>query len=310
MFKALSRPLPDLKDWRFSIDQRGIAWAVFDREGESQNSLGRRPLEELAQIVATVEEGARDKTHPRPRHSSPARRRASSSAPTCASSPSSKPSADVIENLRPVDALSRSHRGAAGAGRVLPSTASASAAGSSWRSRATTASPRATTARKLGFPEVKLGIFPGFNGTARSIRQAGAPAAMQVMLTGKMLSALRLRAPWASSTSWSTSRGALALGGAQGRAAQAQVQAGADWRRAAVACGRRATCSPSSMRAEIGKKAREDHYPAPFRLIDLFERYGGNDEAHEGRRDARLRAADGVGAVAQSAPRVQAVGDC
>jgi len=24
---------------------------------------------------------------------------------------------------------------------------------------------------------------------------------------------------------------------------------------------------------------REDHYPAPFRLIDLFERYGGNDEA-------------------------------
>ena len=33
-----------LKDWRFSIDNEGIAWAVFDREGESQNSLGRRPL--------------------------------------------------------------------------------------------------------------------------------------------------------------------------------------------------------------------------------------------------------------------------
>jgi 3-hydroxyacyl-CoA dehydrogenase/enoyl-CoA hydratase/3-hydroxybutyryl-CoA epimerase len=26
------------------------------------------------------------------------------------------------------------------------------------------------------------------------------------------------------------------------------------------------------MRAEVGKKAREDHYPAPYRLIDLFER--------------------------------------
>ena len=33
------------------------------------------------------------------------------------------------------------------------------------------------------------------------------------------------------------------------------------------------------MRQETKKKAREDHYPAPFRLIDLFERYGGNDEA-------------------------------
>ncbi len=62
MFKALSRPLPDLKDWRFSVDQWGIGWAEFDREGESQNSLGRRPLEELAQIVGKVEEGARDKT--------------------------------------------------------------------------------------------------------------------------------------------------------------------------------------------------------------------------------------------------------
>ena len=47
---------------------------------------------------------------------------------------------------------------------------------------------------KLGFPEVKLGIFPGFNGTARSIRQAGAPAAMQAMLTGKMISASAARA--------------------------------------------------------------------------------------------------------------------
>ena len=55
MFRAVSTPLSSLKDWRFSIDQWGIAWAEFDREGESQNSLGRRPLEELAEIVAKVE---------------------------------------------------------------------------------------------------------------------------------------------------------------------------------------------------------------------------------------------------------------
>jgi 3-hydroxyacyl-CoA dehydrogenase/enoyl-CoA hydratase/3-hydroxybutyryl-CoA epimerase len=33
------------------------------------------------------------------------------------------------------------------------------------------------------------------------------------------------------------------------------------------------------MRQKTKEKAREDHYPAPFRLIDLFERYGGNEEA-------------------------------
>jgi 3-hydroxyacyl-CoA dehydrogenase/enoyl-CoA hydratase/3-hydroxybutyryl-CoA epimerase len=51
-----------LKDWRFSIDPQGIAWATFDREGESQNSLSRRALEELGAIVERVEQGTRDKT--------------------------------------------------------------------------------------------------------------------------------------------------------------------------------------------------------------------------------------------------------
>ena len=92
MFKAVSTPLLDLKDWRFSVDQQGIAWAVFDREGESQNSLGRRPFEELGAIVQEAEQGA----------ARPARIRglviivrqgdaASSSAPTCASSRTSSP---------------------------------------------------------------------------------------------------------------------------------------------------------------------------------------------------------------------------
>jgi 3-hydroxyacyl-CoA dehydrogenase/enoyl-CoA hydratase/3-hydroxybutyryl-CoA epimerase len=33
------------------------------------------------------------------------------------------------------------------------------------------------------------------------------------------------------------------------------------------------------MRAEVAKKAREDHYPAPYRLIDLFEKHGGDLDA-------------------------------
>ena len=51
-----------LRDWRFSVDLQGIAWAVFEREGESQNSLGRRPLEELMAIVERAEQGARYKS--------------------------------------------------------------------------------------------------------------------------------------------------------------------------------------------------------------------------------------------------------
>ena len=40
---------------------------------------------------------------------------------------------------------------------------------------------------RLGFPEVKLGIFPGLNGTVRSIQAAGPMDAMTAMLTGRML---------------------------------------------------------------------------------------------------------------------------
>src|ERR1700712_1631434 len=42
---------------------------------------------------------------------------------------------------------------------------------------------------RLGFPEVNLGIFPGFGGTGRSIRQAGPVPAMQAMLTARMMRA-------------------------------------------------------------------------------------------------------------------------
>jgi 3-hydroxyacyl-CoA dehydrogenase/enoyl-CoA hydratase/3-hydroxybutyryl-CoA epimerase len=47
----MSTPLSDLQDWRFTVDFEGIAWAVMDRKGESMNSLGRRPTEELGEIV-------------------------------------------------------------------------------------------------------------------------------------------------------------------------------------------------------------------------------------------------------------------
>src|SRR5215475_13925125 len=59
---GMTAAMDGIKDWRFSIDNQGIAWAVFDREGESQNSLGQRPLEELAQIVDWAERGARDRS--------------------------------------------------------------------------------------------------------------------------------------------------------------------------------------------------------------------------------------------------------
>ena len=164
---------------------QGIAWAVFDREGESQNSLGRRPLEELAMIIERVEEGARDKSIRGLVFISGKEKGFIVGADVREFETARRPSArwstasrrvngylDRIERL-PVPVVCCIHGFCLGGGLEL-------ALACHWRIATR------DDATRIGFPEVKLGIFPGFNGTARSIRQAGALAAMPLMLTGSM----------------------------------------------------------------------------------------------------------------------------
>ena len=47
---------------------------------------------------------------------------------------------------------------------------------------------------RIGLPEVKLGIFPGWGGSARLPKLIGAPAAMDLMLTGRTVSASAAKA--------------------------------------------------------------------------------------------------------------------
>ncbi|MEO5622762.1 MAG: enoyl-CoA hydratase/isomerase family protein, partial [Dokdonella sp.] len=47
---------------------------------------------------------------------------------------------------------------------------------------------------RIALPEVKLGIFPGWGGSARLPRLIGAPAALELMLTGRAASAENAKA--------------------------------------------------------------------------------------------------------------------
>ncbi|MFA5899559.1 MAG: 3-hydroxyacyl-CoA dehydrogenase NAD-binding domain-containing protein [Hyphomicrobium sp.] len=275
MFKAVSRPLPNLKDWRFTIDQWGIAWAEFDREGESQNALGQRPLEELGEIVAEVEKGARD-TSIRGLVIISGKERGFIVGADIREFAAFRTETDVVEKLRPVTALFDRIESlpvpvvcaingfCLGGGLELALAC---------HYRIATRDP----STKLGFPEVKLGIFPGFNGTARAIRQAGAPAAMQAMLTGRMLSASAARGIGLVDQ-LVDSRGALPWAARKAVMRKRKSKPAGLLHRLLTRWPARNLLA-KRLRAEVGNKVRPSHYPAPYRLIDLFESYAGKEEA-------------------------------
>ena len=142
--------------------------------------------------------------------------------------------------------------------------------------------------RDLGLPEVQLGIHPGLGGTVRCVRLLGAPAALRLMLTGKSVSAVEARRMGLLDR--------VVPEGQLDRAARELVAKRPQRRRPPVhlrmlglpfvrpLLGRR-------LRAQVRRRARPEHYPAPFAIVDLWERHGARGQsayAAEARSIARL----------------------
>ena len=128
----------------------------------------------------------------------------------------------------------------------------------------------------LGFPEVKLGIHPGFGGTVRSVRLTGVRTAMDMMLTGRTVRADK----------------ALRLGLVDKLVPESELRATARQlileppqpHRPSLA--QRALSWPlvrsivqRTLIGEVARKVRREHYPAPYAIIDLWARYGAHGAA-------------------------------
>jgi 3-hydroxyacyl-CoA dehydrogenase/enoyl-CoA hydratase/3-hydroxybutyryl-CoA epimerase len=270
----------DLKDWRFEIDFEGIAWAVFDREGESTNTLGRRPLTELAAIVEKVEDAAA-KSEARGLVLMSGKESGFIFGADIREFDNLSTEKDVEEALKPtlalldrieklrVPAVAAVHGYCLGGGLELALACHYRIAD---REEGT----------RLGFPEIKLGIFPGLNGTARSMRQAGPMDAMQIMLTGRMLRPGAARGiglvdrlvPTHHRLRWEARKAVL----------QKRRSKGAAWWKTLLRKAPARGLLVKQMRKKTAEKVREEHYPAPYRLIDLFEQYGDSTK--------RLKAAE------------------
>jgi 3-hydroxyacyl-CoA dehydrogenase / enoyl-CoA hydratase / 3-hydroxybutyryl-CoA epimerase len=265
-------PKPDAdstyRNFKLTRDGDGIAWLLFDRAGASANTLSADVIEELDTVLAALE--------------------------------SQRPAGLVIRSAKKSGFIAGAHvnefRGATdprvvetGIGRAhavidrlealkIPTVAviHGFCLGGGLEVALACQSRIAIDDARFGFPEVLLGLHPGLGGTVRLTRLINPMQAMTLMLTGKTIDARRARSLGLvdAVTQERHVRNAVkdAVFGHLKRARAGLLNAILNFSpvRGFLA---------SRMRAEAEKAAPHEHYPAPYALIDLWEKHGGDRAA-------------------------------
>lgn len=256
------------RHFRLGRDADGIAWLVFDRAGAGANSLSAEVMEEFGEVLAAIEV----------------------ERPAGLVLRSAKPSgfiagADINEfrgasDPREVEAeIRRAH---AVVDRLealrMPTVAviHGFCLGGGLEVALACNMRIAIDGARFGFPEVMLGLHPGLGGPARLTELINPTQAMTLMLTGKTVDARRAKALGLvdAVTAERHVRNAVrdAVFGRLRRARSGTLNALLN-----VAPLRRLLAG--RMRTEAAKSAAKEHYPAPYALIDLWERHGGDKRA-------------------------------
>ncbi len=124
---------------------------------------------------------------------------------------------------------------------------------------------------RIGFPEVNLGIFPGFGGSARTIRKLGGKDAMPLMLSARFLRASAAKrlglvdqlVKSSSSLSWAARKAVQKKSKSKAPGHKVKLFNSGPVRR----------WMAQYIRKQTAKKANPKHYPAPYKLIDLYEQH-------------------------------------
>jgi len=268
--------------WRLETDPDRIAWLTFDLQGSGTNTLGSAPMRELNDRIAEIE----------------------ASGPRAVVIRSAKDSgfvagADITEfsglsDLEEAYRLVRTGQQVFDRIEALPMPTVAAVHGFALGGGLELA--LACDYRvgaddgklNLGLPEVMLGIHPGFGGTVRTPRLIGAAAGLDMMLTGRSL------------------RGEEALKRGLVDRLVPRDKLDATAREIALAApgvrrppfGQRVLSWPlvrsyvaAQARKQVARRARPEHYPAPYAILELFARHGATGVAAyeaEARSIARL----------------------
>ena len=259
------------KHWQLKIDRQNIAWLTLDKAEEKVNTLGAEVLTELDQIITGFESAM------------PAGVVFISAKPTGFAAgadirefdeltdvSAARQGIQVVHQLfARIEALSCTtvaaiHGFCLGGGLEL-------ALACDYRIALDTDDTR------IGFPEIQLGIFPGFGGTARSIRHLGGRKAMEVMLGARMYRARQARALGLIDRVVDR-HGSLRWAAYNAVTRKSKSRPAGRLEQLTSARGIRGILA-NIMEKQVAKKARRDHYPAPYVLIDLWREVGNDFNA-------------------------------
>lgn len=257
-------------NWKVDRDKDGIVWLTLDKAGSSTNILSRDVLSELHDVVAMLE---RDR--PRGVVLRSGKQNGFIAGADIKEFTTFKNPDDAFSQVRPAQKLfdriealpcptvAAIHGFALGGGLELALA---------FRYRVGVNDERLA----LGLPEVQLGVHPGFGGTVRTVNLIGVRPAMEMILTGRSVRADK----------------ALRLGLVDRLVPMQELESAArdlilnppprhqppfaervlNWPFV------RPLIKPMLIK-QVAAKARREHYPAPYAVIDLWARYGAQGDA-------------------------------
>jgi 3-hydroxyacyl-CoA dehydrogenase / enoyl-CoA hydratase / 3-hydroxybutyryl-CoA epimerase len=265
-------PTPDAnspyKNFRLTRDGDGVAWLLFDREGTSANTLSADLIEELDKVLAELENQRPTGLVIRSAKRSGfiagadvnAFRGATDVAAVEAEIGRAHAVIDRLEALR-VPSVAVIHGFCLGGGLEVALACQMRIA---------------IEDARFGFPEVMLGLHPGLGGTVRFTQLVNPLQAMPLMLTGKTIDARKAKSLGLvdAVTQERHVRNAVrdAVSGRLKRAQPGLLNN-------ILGLGPVRSFLAGRMRSEAAKAAPEANYPAPYALIDLWEKHGGDRAA-------------------------------
>lgn len=266
MLKKINMSEP-LKHWRVERDADNIAWLIFDRAGQSANTFTVEVLEELSRALDEL----------------------ATAPPRALVIRSGKESGFIagadIEEFTKIDSVAGARRmvqagwDAFNKLAAVPYPTVALVRGFclgggfelalACRYRIAVDEP----ATKFALPEVMLGIVPGWGAMLRLPKLIGAPTALGILLTGRNTDAKKAKQMGIADACVSA---ADMMDAARRLALKPPPERGPGFLQSLTNVTPFKIFVASSARKMLVKRAPQEHYPAPYAILDIWQNYGGN----------------------------------